>query len=312
MKENASSPAPIIEALVAKAKAAAGASVSDRGFIGGAAGLEKFQQYAPTRATLAEQINQPLGQAKADEIATALGLKKDLCLTTDQFARFVSGNSSDGGVNAAYAQVVVASLAIFTNTKPNPCFCDINVSKTGPRRTQRWEIVLGSYGLIVDPNGLLMSPANVNAPSRQVNQVLQPGGYLRQWAAANDAKDTLRMLDTSAYSEQLPFGIAAQHEGTDAELALYVDGDQTVVVGLSVTPSLWEINFCLIYALNPMVAAMMPAYWHPIPNNVVEALEKSALEAAGIDEVDIPNQVSGGMVPFIDYASEFDYAPRIP
>ena len=296
MKKPASSD-PIIEALVSKAKSS-GTPLPDHGFIAGAAGVKDLQQYAPTQvSSTSDQLNQPLGQEKADEIATALKLVKSSCLTTEQFVTFASGNSKDGSVNPAYAKLVLESLAIFTNANGNPCFCDINGQRTG--------IVLGSYGLIVDSNGLLMSPANVNAPSRQVNQVLQPGGYLREWASANDAEKTLKMLDLSAYSRQLPSGIAAQHEGTDAELALYLNGDQSAVVGLSMTPSLWEINFCLIYALNPALAAMMPAYWTPIPPPVVQALEKSAREAGGVDELDIPDQISGGMVPFSDYVSYF-------
>ena len=53
--------------------------------------------------------------------------------------------------------------------------------------------------------------------------------------------------------------------------------------------SIWEINFALIYVLNPKLAANMPAYWSPIPGNVVAALEKSPT----------------GQVPFSEYAREF-------
>ena len=298
MNKPVSSPAPIIEALISKAKASGN---SDHGFSAGAAGVKEWEQYAPTQMTSSSQLNQPLGQARADEIATYLKLKKSLCLTTDQCATFISGNSKDGSVNPAYASLIIQSLVSFTNSKPNPCICDIN--------GQRTEIVLGSYGLTVNSYGLLESLANLNAPTRQVNEVLKPGSYLGKWAKANDAEETLKMLYDSHYTRQLPHGIAAQHEGTGAGLALYLNGDQSAVVGLSMVPSLWEINFCLIYALNPTVAADMPAYWAPIPPNVVEALEKSALEAHGIDFVDIPGQVSGGMVPFSDYASEFNYSP---
>jgi hypothetical protein len=298
MNKPESSPAPIIEALISKAKAS---GHPDHGFSAGAAGVKEWEKYAPTQVTSSSQLNQPLGQARADEIATYLKLEKSLCLTSEQYATFVSGNSMDGSANAAYARLIIASVASFTNSKANPCICDIN--------GQRTEIVLGSYGLTVNAYGLLESLANVNAPTRQVNEVLQPGGYLAEWAKANDAEQTQKMLDESHYTRQLPHGIAAQHEGTGAGLALYLNGAESAVVGLSMVPSLWEINFCLIYALNPTLAAGMPAYWTPIPPNVVEALEKSALETHGIDFVNIPGQISGGQVPFSDYASEFNYSP---
>ena len=306
MNKPVSSPAPIIEALISKAKASGN---SDHGFSAGAAGVKEWEQYAPTQMTSSSQLNQPLGQARADEIATYLKLKKSLCLTTDQCATFISGNSLDKSTNPAYAQLLIGSLLSFTNSTVNPCICDIYPYPRTSQPPTRTEICLGSYGLTVNQFGLLESLANVNAPTRQVNEVLTPGGYLKEWAKANDAEGTLEMLDRSHYTRQLPHGIAAQHEGTGAGLALYLDGDQSAVVGLSMVPSLWEINFCLLYALSPTLAAGMPAYWTPIPPNVVEALEKSALEAHGIDFVDIPGQISGGQVPFIDYASEFNYSP---
>lgn len=301
MKKTTSSAAPIIETLISKAKAA-GTSAQDHGFSAGAAGVKELEKYAPTQVSSSDPlVNQPLGQDKADEIASALGLIKSLCLTTDQCTTLISGNSQDGSVNPAYAKLMVACLASFTNTTVNPCICDINGKRT--------EIVLGSYGLTVDGYGLLQSLANSNQPTRQINEVLTPGGYLRKWAKANGAEQSLDMLDKSAYTRQLPHGIAAQHEGTDAQLALYLNGGQSAVVGVSMVPSIWEINFCLLYVLNPAVAAAMPAYWTAIPPNVVEALENSALEARGTDFVYIPGQISGGMVPFSDYASEFNYSP---
>ena len=38
---------------------------------------------------------------------------------------------------------------------------------------------------------------------------------------------------------------------------------------------LWEVNFCLIYMLNPKLAANMPAQWNPIPAEVASALLNS-------------------------------------
>ena len=59
-------------------------------------------------------------------------------------------------------------------------------------------------------------------------------------------------------------------------------------------PSIWEINFALIYVLNPGLAAEMPARWAPIPRQIVEALEQSAT----------------GQIPFSQYSSDLHYSPN--
>jgi hypothetical protein len=263
-----------------------GYAAKGHGFIGGAAGAKRFRQYAPTEVTSSYQLNQPLGQARADKIARALGLDKSLCFTNEQYLAFISGNGEDGSGNLADAELVDESIAILTNSSAHPLVRNINGKTT--------QIVLGSYGLTVNTGGLLESPANSDAPTRQVNSVIAPGGYLSTWAAANGAEASLKMLHKSAYTVQLPYGTAAQHEGTAAELALYLNGAKSAVTGLSMVSSIWEINFALIYVLNPKLAADMPAYWAPIPGNVVAALEKSPT----------------GQVPFSDYAPYFSESPN--
>lgn len=256
-----------------------------RGFIGGAAGVKSLQKYAPTQVTSSEQLNQPLGQARADRIARALGLDKNLCFTEQQYLTFISGQGANGSGNFQSAQLVDESVAILTNSKAHPQIRNINGKPT--------QIVLGSYGLTVNTSGMLESPANADAPTRQVNSVIAPGGYLSTWAAANGADASLQMLYKSAYTRQLPYGITAQHEGGAAELALYLNGRKSAVTGLSMVSSIWEVNFTLIYTLNPKLAANMPAYWAPIPGKVVAALRNSPT----------------GQVPFSDYASYFNDSP---
>lgn len=255
----------------------------DRGFIGAAAGVQYLEKYAPTQVTSNHQLNQPLGKAKADKIAKSLGLDKNLCFTEEQFLTFISGQGADGSGNPEDAKLVDESVKLLTNTCGNPLIRIIDGKAT--------KIVLGSYGLIVNEEGMLESPANPDAPTRQVNEVLQPGGYLSTWCQANGAQASLAMLYKSAYTLQLPYAIAAQHEGTDAELVFYQDCFNTAATGMSMAPSIWEVNFCLIYVLNPDLAAKMPAYWAPIPKKVVKALERS------------PN----GQVPFSDYSSYLKY-----
>ncbi len=56
---------------------------------------------------------------------------------------------------------------------------------------------------------------------------------------------------------------------------------------MSMVPSIWLVNFSLLYTLNPALAAEMPANWAPIPSTVAEAILASPT----------------GQVPFSDYVS---------
>jgi hypothetical protein len=255
--------------------------VARQGFEGGAAGLRRFAQYAPPRVASPEQLNQPVGQDQADKIATALGLDKNQCFTEQQFATFISGKGANGSGDPASAELVDASVAILTNSTAHPLTRPVNGVPT--------RIVLGSYGLTVSTDGMLICPANAACPTRQVNTVIAPGGYLSTWAAANGATPSIEMLYRSAYTAQLPHAIVSQHEGGAAELAFYRDGFTSAVTGLPMVPSIWEVNFALIYMLSPKHAANMPGYWAPIPANVVAALLNS----------------STGQVPCSDYESYF-------
>ena len=108
------------------------------GFIGGAAGAAYFRQYAPTEVTSSDQLNQPLGQAKADKIARELGLHERLCFTNEQYLAFISGNGANGSGNLADAELVDESTAILTNSSANPLVRNINGKAT--------QIVLGATG----------------------------------------------------------------------------------------------------------------------------------------------------------------------
>ena len=46
------------------------------------------------------------------------------------------------------------------------------------------------------------------------------------------------------------------------------------------------MNFCLLYMLDPNIAAALPAQWAPIPPNVVAAIANS----------------TNGWVPYADYS----------
>ena len=80
----------------------------------------------------------------------------------------------------APAKLVDESVRILTNTTGTPLYVKID-SKLTPT-------VLGSYGLMVNTAGLLQSPANSAAPTRQVNSVIKPGGYMGTWMRQNGAR----------------------------------------------------------------------------------------------------------------------------
>ena len=120
-------------------------------------------------------------------------------------------------------------------------------------------IVLGSYGLMVNTAGMLESPANTDAPTRQVNTVIEPGGYLARWCRQNGAQASLRMLYRSAYTSEVVYGNKAQQQSGVAQLVPNQKGARSSIVGMSMAPSIWIVNFALVYTLNPRLAAKMPA-----------------------------------------------------
>ena len=262
-------------------QAALSLPVYGQGFTGAAAGAKAYAKYAPAEVTNNNQINQPLGQEKADEIARGLGLDKSKCFTDEQFLKFVTGNGVGGDLKNAF--LVDECIFILTNTDDNPIIRNINGKATA--------IVLGSYGLTVNTDGMLESPANSTCPTRVVNPLIVPGGYVDTWCRANGAGASVAMLYKSAFTVQVVYGNKAQQDASVAELFPYNAGTfNQVVTGASVVPPLWEVNFCLIYMLNPKLAANMPAYWAPIPAPVVAALSASPT----------------GQVPFSNYASYFN------
>jgi hypothetical protein len=237
------------------------------GFAQPYAGTPKYQQYAPTEAKA------------ADRIARKLGLNKAHAFTAKQYALFISGKGVGG--NKADAELVDASVRIFTNTSGRPLYASVN-DKVTPT-------VLGSYGLFVNPAGMLMSLANTSAPTRKVNVVLAPGGYLGEWCRKNGAQDSLRMLYQSAYASEVVYGNKSQQQSGVDQLVPNQKADRSSTVGMSMAPSIWIVNFAAVYTLNPKLAAYMPARWTPIPDNVVQAIDGSR----------------NGQVPYGEYQSSF-------
>ena len=255
------------------------ASAAATGFAQPYAGTPKYEAYAPTEATSERQVNRPLGSKAADRIARKLGLDRRHAFTAKQYKLFVSGKGAGGEL--APAKLVDASVRILTNTTGTPLYANVG-GKVTP-------IVLGSYGLMVNTAGMLESPANKDAPTRLVNEVIEPGGYMPRWCRHNGARASLRMLYRSAYTSEAVYGNKSQQQSEVAQLVPNQKGAASSIVGMSMAPSIWIVNFALIYTLNPSLAAKMPARWTPIPADVASAIAASP----------------AGQVPFSQYESSF-------
>ncbi len=246
-------------------QAVAWADARDEGFAQPFAGTPKYEKFAPAEAVRALQINRPLGQRNADRIARELGLNRRHVFTAKQYLLLVSGKGVGGDPDAA--TLIRESIRILINTTGTPEYVRVKGKLT--------PIVLGSYGLTVNQDGWLETPANTDAPTRQINKVIKPGGYFATWCRNNGAQASLRMLNRSAYSSEVVYGFKAQQQSGAAQLVPNQKGARGSIVGMSMAPPLWIVNFVLMYTVNPQMAAKMPAYWTPIPARVALAIAES-------------------------------------
>jgi len=253
--------------------------VSNTGFTQPFSGTLLYEEPAPTEIRGSGQLNQPIGQRVADAIAARLGLSKADTFTQRQYVEFISGQGVGGDLAAA--KLVDASVRIFTNTTGRPLYSNVDGHVTPS--------VLASYGLFVNTSGSLESLANTDAPTRKANSIIAPGGYLGAWCRANGAEASLIALYKSAYTLEAVFGNRSQHISGVAQLVTNTAGGVTSTVGMSMAPSIWLVNFLLLYLLNPSLAAYMPAKWAPIPPTVANAILSSPT----------------GQVPFGEYARYF-------
>jgi hypothetical protein len=241
-------------------------------------GALRYEKCAPQRLTKTKlQLNQPLGAVLADKVARCLDLDKSLVFTSKQYREFITGGGNGG--DKSEAETMDASVKILTNTIGNPYFVKNSRGRVEP-------VVLASYGLYVQrvvkdtPDStpykitpLLMSPANASAPPLKFNQEIGPDGYFAKWCHRNGATKSLKMLRRSAYTSEVAWSLKAQHETGVDELATFPKTGE--MVGMSMVPALWNINFTLIYTLNPKLAAKMPGFWAPIPTAVASAIVAS-------------------------------------
>jgi hypothetical protein len=265
--------------VVGSQVAASASPTPDTGFSPPFSGVPAAEHIAPTEIANVGQVNEALGQEKADKIARELGLKKDLTFTRRQYLEFISGQGKGG--EKTPAELVDASVKILTNTVDHPLYSNVNGHVT--------KSVLASYGVFVTPSGVLESPANDDAATRKVNAVIAPGGYMNSWCLQNGCIKSLQQLYLSPYTPEAVYGNQAQMQSEKAELVTNTKGSTSAVVGMSMAPALWIVNFELIYTLNPELAANMPARWAPLPATVAQAI------AANPD----------GQVPYADYEADF-------
>ncbi|MGW0042333.1 hypothetical protein [Rhodococcus sp. NPDC003348] len=261
------------------ASGAPAADAVDTGFAIPFSGAPGYELLAPTQTTGPAQLNQPLGQQAADEIAGRIGLNPSDALSEQQYRDLVTGGGVGGSREAA--EVIDACARILTNTNGRPLYSDVDGHAIPS--------VLASYGLYVNTSGLLESPANADAPTRQVNSLIAPGGFVGTWLRNNGATRSLVALYRSAYTVQAVYGFAAQQISGTAQLVTNTKAGVSSQVGMSMAPPLWMVNFALLYILKPSLAAAMPAHWAPIPSAVADAVRSSPT----------------GQVPFSEYASHF-------
>jgi hypothetical protein len=267
--------------------AEAATPVGNTGFTQPFAGPEEYLPFADPEVTDAAQLHAPIGLARANEIAAAMGLSPDDAFTPQQYHDFITGQGVGG--DPTQAALVDKSVAILINTAghPLPSVIDGQVTLS----------VLASYGLFVNEAGVLMSPANEDAPTRQVNAVIAPGGYLGTWCHDNGCEPTIKALYASAYHVEVVYGLVSQQISGAAQLVPNTNNGVDSRVGMSMAPSIWLTNFALLYVLKPEIAADMPASWAPIPSDVADAIAAS------------PN----GQVPYCAYASSLGgSAPPCP
>ena len=244
------------------------ASLYGQGFSEPYCGEKEWEKYTPTPIDPSStKLHQGIGKERADELAKIFGIEKRKCLSSMNFLKLISGS----GVSGNMTETLILNVATnwFINSKDNPIICNIDGVPT--------PIVLGSYGLMVNEDGKLQSLAQDTSPCREANELLAPGGYLPTWFKANGAEDSMIMFWASkALRDGVIYGSISQTIAEkNAELVEYKSGVASAYVGMSMIPPIWIVNFIAVYVLDPDLAALMPAYWTPIPKEVKEALIKS-------------------------------------
>ena len=139
----------------------------------------KWERLAPPRYLLPEQINEPLGRKRADQLARALGITQDMILTDAQYECLVG----TAGSRTTNQQTFFRCIANMTNSKGNAL------------------VPLSSYGLNVNEQGEIRSVCGEDAPCININSLLT--GYLEKTAVDCGFLEKLIRMETKTPFFQL-------------------------------------------------------------------------------------------------------------
>jgi hypothetical protein len=108
----------------------------------------KFENLAPAEDRHADQINEPLGRKKADQLAKLLGIKPDMILTDEEYKCLIGTPPRDDS-----RQIIYACSVDLTNSNGNT------------------DIPLSSWGLYQTSNGDVRSLCAPQAPCLEFNSL---------------------------------------------------------------------------------------------------------------------------------------------
>ena len=110
---------------------------------------EPWQSLAPPEYQHPDQINEPLGKEKADQLAQALGIEQDMILTDTEYQCVMGVPPRDPAQEILYA-----------------CFIDFTASKGNGI-----VVPFSSYGLNLNEQGNVLSLCAPHAPCLEANKV---------------------------------------------------------------------------------------------------------------------------------------------
>ena len=109
---------------------------------------ERWRDLAPPLYQNADQINEPLGEERAEKLARALGIKPEMILTRDEYACVMGVPPRDRTQQILYA-----------------CFIDFTASKGN-----QVVVPFSSYGLNLNEQGNVLSLCAPKAPCLEANE----------------------------------------------------------------------------------------------------------------------------------------------
>lgn len=110
---------------------------------------ERWRDLAPPVYQTADQINEPLGEEKAEKLARALGIVPEMILTKDEYSCVLGVPPRDRAQEILYA-----------------CFIDFTASKGN-----KIVVPFSSYGLNLNEQGNVLSLCAPSAPCLEANKV---------------------------------------------------------------------------------------------------------------------------------------------